>query len=146
MIINALFLSYLDHLAKFVQTTFSRIDFSSTPIAWQRREWLKRFNEISHRNMRTSITNCNQLKEKNTVSGHTCKKRVMLRGRLFWPKKIAEKVRKLRQNEIATKVCKSWKSIKKWWKSTKNGENRQKMVLFPSKMVLPPSKMVLPPS
>ena len=29
---------------------------------------------------------------------HTCKKRVMLRRRLFWPKKIAEKVRKSRQN------------------------------------------------
>ena len=28
----------------------------------------------------------------------TCKKRVMLRRRLFWPKKIAEKVRKSRQN------------------------------------------------
>ena len=30
--------------------------------------------------------------------GHTCKKRVMLRRRLFWPKKICGKVRKLRQN------------------------------------------------
>ena len=29
---------------------------------------------------------------------HTCKKRVMLRRWLFWPKKIAEKVRKSRQN------------------------------------------------
>ena len=29
---------------------------------------------------------------------HTCKKRVMLRWRLFWPKKNAEKVRKSRQN------------------------------------------------
>ena len=29
---------------------------------------------------------------------HTCKKRVMLRGWLFWPKKFAEKVRKSRQN------------------------------------------------
>ena len=29
---------------------------------------------------------------------HTCKKRVMLRRRLFWPKKIAEKVRKSQQN------------------------------------------------
>ena len=32
------------------------------------------------------------------VPKHTCKKRVMLRRRLFWPKKIAEKVRKSRQN------------------------------------------------
>ena len=29
---------------------------------------------------------------------HTCKKRVMLRRWLFWPKKFAEKVRKSRQN------------------------------------------------
>ena len=35
---------------------------------------------------------------KSDTSSHTCKKRVMLRRRLFWPKKIAEKVRKSRQN------------------------------------------------
>ena len=29
---------------------------------------------------------------------HTWKKRVMWRGWLFWPKKLAEKVRKSRQN------------------------------------------------
>ena len=33
-----------------------------------------------------------------TAQKHTCKKRVMLRRRLFWPKKFAEKVRKSRQN------------------------------------------------
>ena len=38
---------------------------------------------------------CQQLCQ---VTLHTCKKRVMLRRRLFWPKKIAEKVRKSRQN------------------------------------------------
>ena len=32
------------------------------------------------------------------VREHTCKKRVMWRRWLFWPKKLAEKVRKSRQN------------------------------------------------
>ena len=35
---------------------------------------------------------------RNKCGEHTCKKRVMLRRRLYWPKKIAEKVRKSRQN------------------------------------------------
>ena len=61
-------------------------------------------------------------------------------------KKIAEKVRKSRQNVNRNKSAWIVKIDKKWWKSTTNGENRQKMVLLPSKMVLLPSKMVLPPS
>ena len=41
----------------------------------------------------------NALQKLETERGHTCKKRVMLRRRLFWPKKkIAEKVRQSRQN------------------------------------------------
>ena len=64
----------------------------------------------------------------------------------FGQKKIAEKVRKSRQNVNCDKSALIVKIDKNWWKSTKNGENWQKMVLFPSKMVLLPSKMVLPPS
>ena len=41
-IVNALHSSYVfSNIYNIVQTTFSRIDFSSTPIAWQRREWLR---------------------------------------------------------------------------------------------------------
>ena len=38
------------------------------------------------------------MKRKIMSEMHTCKKRVMLRRWLFWPKKFAEKVRKSRQN------------------------------------------------
>ena len=70
-IVNALHSSYVfSNIYNIVQTTFSRIDFSSTPIAWQRREWLRvsDFNEFIEQNVRTTTTNCNQLKEKNRNS------------------------------------------------------------------------------
>ena len=40
---------------------------------------------------------CRLIAKIKVTDTHTCKKRAMLRRRLFWPKKIAEKVRKSRQ-------------------------------------------------